>query len=393
MLVWSSKNLNLMHSGADSAASESNMAAFDHTEQATSRQNGGMDLAAMLEAANNPEIDPEQEQEELKAEEETATINITPISTQAAIDRPMEASQVREALRLARETVVAKMEADGSMVSQYTTSGSQMSDEEKRLQEAEEQARDVLLLSNNETKPRNLKCLGWKATGGCSPYGPRKPENDFTCTKLIPHGHSGYCEVEDTDTGERFRVMRRYCSASRWDMSFRCSNANNFVNFHYKAREAANNAIKPGFMLPNVLENVTDEQDQAQRDGIVMVVYPKLIPSAYATIKTLREVLGCRLPIEIWYRSAEMNGDPNAMKPLTELAKDNVTSTLSFHEITDWHASGYGAKVFAIYNSYFERILFLDADNAPSKDPTYLFNSLEFVENGAVFWPDFWHPG
>ncbi|KAL3658741.1 hypothetical protein V7S43_016376 [Phytophthora oleae] len=399
MLIWSSQNLSVMRAGSDSAASESNV-----NQVETQQEGGTMDLAAVLKAANHPETDEErkfvreQVQEKLKVQqnkeetkqEEEIPYEATLIPTQAAIDIPMEASQVREALRLAREAVVVKMEAEGSVSAQFEASGSQISEEERRRQEAEEQAQDVLLLPKNETKQRKIKCLGWKATGGCSPYGPRQPENDFTCTKLVPYGHSGYCEVEDADTGERFRVMRRYCSSSKWDTSFRCSEAANFVNFHYKAREAADNALAPGFMLPNI-ENKTGEVNGSE--GIVMVVYPKLIPSAYATIKTLREVLKCRLPIEIWYRSAEMNADPNAMKPLTALAADNETSAMSFHEITDWHASGYGAKVFAIYNSYFERILFLDADNVPSRDPTFLFSSDEFMENGAVFWPDFWHPG
>ncbi|KAF4028819.1 putative Mannosyltransferase [Phytophthora infestans] len=388
MLAWSSQNLNVVRTGSDSAASKSNMAVFDQQQQGGS----SMDLAAMLKAANDQEADEKQEQEKQnheETEEDATTYKVTPIHTQAAIDIPMEASQVREALRLAREAVIAKMEADGSMSSLPSASGSLESDEVRRRQEAEDLARDALLLPKGETKPRNLKCLGWKATGGCSPYGPRRPENDFSCTKMVPHGHSGYCEVEDNDTGERFRVMRRYCSSSRWDMNFRCSDPSNFVNFHYRAREAADNALIPGFSLPN-MQSTTNQQ---QRDGIVMVVFPKLIPSAYATIKTLREVLGCRLPIEIWYRRAEMNADPDAMKPLSALAADNHTSIMSFHEITDWHASGFRAKVFAIYNSYFERILFLDADNVPSRDPTFLFSSPEFVENGAVFWPDFWHPG
>ncbi|KAG7377998.1 hypothetical protein PHYPSEUDO_010708 [Phytophthora pseudosyringae] len=413
MLAWSSQNLSVARTAADSAASDSNVAALDQMEEAAPQQGGTMDLAAILKAANHPETDTEREsarqqaQEKLKMEqnngetvqdakeenEDATAYEVTPIPTQATIDIPMEATQVREALRLAREAVVATMEAEGSRSSQSAASGSQMSDELKRLQEAEEQARDVLLLPKNEIKPRSLKCLGWRSTGGCSPYGPRQPEKDLTCTRMVPYGHSGYCEVEDTETGERFRVMRRYCSSSKWDSNFRCSDAANFVNFHYKAREAADNALTPGFTLPNIQENETEGQGQSQRDGIVMVVYPKLIPSAYATIKSLREVLGCRLPIEIWYRSAEMKADPNAIKPLTALAADNETSTMSFHEITDWHASGYGAKVFAIYNSYFERILFLDADNVPSRDPTFLFDSPEFVKNGAVFWPDFWHPG
>lgn len=79
-----------------------------------------MDLASILKAANHPETDVEggavgkqdqqvNEEMEKKAkeevkEEEKATLYVaTPIPTQAAIDQPMEASDMREALRLARE--------------------------------------------------------------------------------------------------------------------------------------------------------------------------------------------------------------------------------------------------------------------------------------------------
>lgn len=37
-------------------------------------------------------------------------------------------------------------------------------------------------------------------------------------------------------------------------------------------------------------------------------------------------------------------------------------------------------------------MLFLDVDNIPVRDPTFLFSSVEFEKNGAIFWPDFWHP-
>ncbi len=33
-------------------------------------------------------------------------------------------------------------------------------------------------------------------------------------------------------------------------------------------------------------------------------------------------------------------------------------------------------------------ILYLDADNLPIADPTYLFAAQGFRETGAVFWPD-----
>ena len=32
----------------------------------------------------------------------------------------------------------------------------------------------------------------------------------------------------------------------------------------------------------------------------------------------------------------------------------------------------------------------LDSDNIPVRDPAFLFDSFEFKELGAVFWPDYW---
>jgi alpha 1,2-mannosyltransferase len=40
----------------------------------------------------------------------------------------------------------------------------------------------------------------------------------------------------------------------------------------------------------------------------------------------------------------------------------------------------------------FESVLLLDSDNFPIRDPTYLFDTAEFQETGAIFWPDFWYP-
>ncbi|KAE8993162.1 hypothetical protein PR003_g21020 [Phytophthora rubi] len=80
------------------------------------------------------------------------------------------------------------------------------------------------------------------------------------------------------------------------------------------------------------------------------------------------------------------------MKTLQDLARVDGMGDISFHEVTDFHATGFRAKVHAIYNSHFDRLLFLDADNVPVRDPTFLFDLKEFKDTGAVFWPDFWHP-
>uniref|UniRef100_H3GDH9 Nucleotide-diphospho-sugar transferase domain-containing protein n=1 Tax=Phytophthora ramorum TaxID=164328 RepID=H3GDH9_PHYRM len=241
---------------------------------------------------------------------------------------------------------------------------------------AEEHARSVKMLPD-EKKKRRLKCVGWRATGSCTPHGPREPENDKGCYIVVPNS-----------VRKLFRVLKRYCSSLRYDATFRCNEAPGFVNYQVESVEAADKALAPGFALPNVVEATSKP-----RDGIVMVVYPKLIASAYATIRALRTVLQCQLPIEVWYRQQEIRAGSEALAPLLELANTSEAGEISFHKINDLWATGFGAKVFAIYNSFFDRVLFLDADNVPARDPSFLFDSPEFVDTGAVFWPDFWYPG
>eukprot|EP00644_Phytophthora_capsici_P008825 jgi/Phyca11/101795/e_gw1.6.244.1 len=123
-----------------------------------------------------------------------------------------------------------------------------------------------------------------------------------------------------------------------------------------------------------------------------MVVYPTLVPSAYATIRALRDVFGCKLPIEVWFVPDEMDYSPESLAPLRTLQR-NASFELKLREIeTNGKTIRFEAKIFAIYNSHFDQILFLDADNVPVRDPSFLFDTPEFVKMGAVFWPDYWHP-
>ncbi|RLN95348.1 hypothetical protein BBJ28_00024768, partial [Nothophytophthora sp. Chile5] len=186
-------------------------------------------------------------------------------------------------------------------------------------------------------------------------------------------------------SGERFRVARRTCAKSGKAALFRCLEAPRFVNFHVQAHEAVQQALVPGFTLPNA------RSDRELKTGIIMVVYPKVVASAFATIRVLRNVLDCRLPIEIWFRPDEMRKVTAAIEPLQQLAQ-NDSIGLTFHEIDDPLAIEFAAKVHAIYHSFFDRVLFLDSDNVPVRDPSFLFETSEFVETGAVFWPDLWHP-
>jgi alpha 1,2-mannosyltransferase len=268
-----------------------------------------------------------------------------------------------------------------------STTSMESSDAELQVRaKAEAHALTVHFLTPRETSKRKLKCIGWRNTGGCNPDGPQEPSNDLECSAIVPMNASGYCEVQDTSSGERFRVMRRSCNILRNRVPFRCINAPAFARFRVQANEAMIEPSSSSYKLPNV------DLAQTPRNGIVMVVYPKLVPSAYATIRALRELLGCSLPIEIWFRPDEMLDAPDALDPLRKLAWNTAIGQISFHKITDPVAKRFVAKIYAIRHSFFDRVLFLDADNVPVRDPTFLFVSKEFKETGAIFWPDFWHP-
>ncbi|KAK1943186.1 hypothetical protein P3T76_005823 [Phytophthora citrophthora] len=177
--------------------------------------------------------------------------------------------------------------------------------------------------------------------------------------------------------------MKRTCDRGNKGTILRCSDAPGFANFRVKAQQIIDKVLVPGYTLP---------KKEGPLQGIVMVVYPKLVASVYATVRALREVLHCQLPIEIWMRPDEMNKVPGSLEPLLNLAKNKSFGEITFEAIRHHQAVQFNSKIFALYNSKFQQVLFLDADNIPVKDPSYLFSTAEFRMTGAIFWPDFWHP-
>lgn len=256
--------------------------------------------------------------------------------------------------------------------------------------EADKHAELVVDFPANETQTRRLRCVGWRATRDCDPHGHRIPASDKNCALPVPRGASGYCEIMDIDTGELFRVMRSTCTSVKPEMTFRCFEAGNFANFPALSAKMVGEVTSPNFTLPNTNQSADSNSSklvQRQTRGILIVVYPKLVASAYASIRMLR-ALNCSLQIEIWYRPDEFNMESNAaMRDI----RDRF-GPVSFQPVDNIYATGFLAKIHAIYHSKLDQVLFLDADNSPVRDPTYLFDIPEFTSTGALFWPDFWHP-
>ena len=113
----------------------------------------------------------------------------------------------------------------------------------------------------------------------------------------------------------------------------------------------------------------------------------KYFTCAWVCINVLRQQ-GCRLPIQLWHLGpAEMNPRWAALvRPLGVECVDAL-------EVRQRHPArilnGYEVKPYALLHCPFREVLLLDADNVPLRDPEFLFDTEEFRETGAIFWPDY----
>lgn len=114
----------------------------------------------------------------------------------------------------------------------------------------------------------------------------------------------------------------------------------------------------------------------------------KYFPGAWVSINVLRRLVNCELPIELWHLGpGEIDG------PLRALVEPLGVKCVDAHEVRRRHPvrrlGGWGLKPFSIAYSRFREVFYLDADNVPLVDPGLLFDTPEFKETGALFWPDF----
>lgn len=112
----------------------------------------------------------------------------------------------------------------------------------------------------------------------------------------------------------------------------------------------------------------------------------KYFVAGFVLVSLLRR-LGCELPIEWWYLSpAEM--DPAMIEIAQSLGNVQCVCAETQIHPRPRQLGGWEAKVHAIAHSRFQEVLFLDADQIPTRDPSYLFDEREYAATGAVFWPD-----
>jgi hypothetical protein len=107
---------------------------------------------------------------------------------------------------------------------------------------------------------------------------------------------------------------------------------------------------------------------------------------AWVSLNMLRHV-GCALPVELWHLGpGEMT---EQMRRLVEPLGAVCVDALEVRRRRPCRIlNGWELKPYALLHSRFREAILLDADNFPLVDPSFLFDTPEYLECGAVFWPD-----
>ncbi|KAK9814131.1 hypothetical protein WJX72_001060 [[Myrmecia] bisecta] len=173
------------------------------------------------------------------------------------------------------------------------------------------------------------------------------------------------------------------------------------------------------YATPEFQEQRAANWDRAGRPGRTRgIVIPSggsvLLHHAFVTIKMLREVHNCTLPIQIIYNGPNEMGPKkiakfqNAFSDVTCIDGSKVPypkhhrridlgtrkSEDSVDDESHKDVSGFAFKIWAlVYATTFDEVLMLDSDNMPLREPSYLFETREYRMHGALFFPDWWEKG
>ena len=114
---------------------------------------------------------------------------------------------------------------------------------------------------------------------------------------------------------------------------------------------------------------------------------PKYLPGVWVCVKLLRH-FGCQLPIQLWYLGDE-ECDPYTRRLLAPLGVECIDARKVEREHPCRVLCGWELKLYATLHCPFAEVLYLDADNGPIRDPTFLFDADQYKKLGAIFWADY----
>ena len=126
------------------------------------------------------------------------------------------------------------------------------------------------------------------------------------------------------------------------------------------------------------------EKNAEKNRGVVYTGASSHLALIYVSIKFLRlheKDEDNKIPVEVYV-------DSDALGECSQRLEQRLTNVHCIAALAG--DKSYANKLYAIRHSTFEEVLFLDADSLLMIHPDRLFNSREFTDTGAVFWPDLW---
>jgi len=109
-------------------------------------------------------------------------------------------------------------------------------------------------------------------------------------------------------------------------------------------------------------------------------------PCIWVCIRMLRS-FGCTLPIELWHRGPrEMTDEMKALLAPYDVVFQDAFRVAREHPVR--RLDGWELKPYAIMNSRFAEVLYIDADNVVVQNPELLFDTTLYRETGSLFWQD-----
>lgn len=165
------------------------------------------------------------------------------------------------------------------------------------------------------------------------------------------------------------------------------------VNFRREVRQEAESFLAEGKRTGQLDFPPPWLRDGLEPRGVVLCAGgASLLAQAYTTLDVLRNHHGCELPIALYFAGeAEMS---ERCRRFFEESFDGlrcIDATALPDRPLHRRAtalSGFPLKPFAFLNAPFEELLYLDADCAPIREPSFLFDDPSYREHGNLFWSD-----
>ena len=123
--------------------------------------------------------------------------------------------------------------------------------------------------------------------------------------------------------------------------------------------------------------------------GVVTVAGGPYFPPALLSIRMLRKT-NSTLPVQVFLQSQSEYERAICEEVLPALNAECFVIEDYLRKSDPFQVTPYQLKILAILFSSFEKVLFLDSDCFPLRDPKELFTAEPFHSTGLLSWPDYW---